>query len=62
MVCDNYMMREFLGVAPSPLKRMVQYQTADHKLLSDGEYYQLVLNDFIKFADDVKEAKLEKTD
>jgi len=50
--------RELLDRAPAAnKKRMIQYQTVDHKLLADGEYFQLINNDVNKFIDDVSGVK-----
>ena len=49
IVVDNYKLREFLEVSQSKRKRMIQYEDADHKILSDGEYFQLAINDMLSF-------------
>jgi esterase/lipase len=43
LVVDNYKLRELLDRANTKYKRMVQFVNADHKLLSDGEYFQLAM-------------------
>ena len=49
LVVDNYKLRELLERAASKQKRMIQYVSADHKLLSDGEYFQLAMQDIVTF-------------
>jgi hypothetical protein len=52
-VVDNYKLRELLDRANTKYKRMIQYVNADHKLMSDGEYFQLAMQDITSFIDQV---------
>ena len=53
LVVDNYKLRELLDRANTKYKRMIQYVNADHKLMSDGEYFQLAMQDITSFIDQV---------
>jgi hypothetical protein len=49
-VVDNYKLRELLERArKSKKRRMIQYEDADHKCLSDGELITLILQDLVQF-------------